>query len=727
MTDSALDDDIDLTDCDREPIHAPQAIQPHGLLLVLNAETLTIEQGAGLIEQLTGKSAWLGQDVAVLLGDVIGRRLSGMAQTSETGFAGRWRAANRLEYDVVVHYARDQGRADGQDRMLVEIEQSSQQARLGVELIARIDAAGAALERAASVQTVCERAAEAFRSLTGFERVMIYRFLDDEAGQVVAESRATGAGSFLNHHFPATDIPRQARALYLRNPVRVIPDSRYAPQPLRPVAPGEEPLDMSDSGLRAVSPVHIQYLKNMGVRASASVSIIVDDALWGLVACHSTTPHLLPYELRVACTTLARGLARQLKTKADAELYRERVRLRRLEDELIVRLSTDRDLDAALAEHAGQLTDLVGADGLAIVRGDQIACFGYTPPEAAVRRLSDWLHQQPGLRPVASSALSALLPEAEAWRAHASGLLAVRLAGEQPLSLLWFRSEILETVRWAGDPSTAVKSTASGALTPRASFEGWSQTVTGRARRWSAAAVESVARLRDALSDFAAVNQLRTQNQSLLARLTERDLKLEQQQYLMREVNHRVQNSLTLVSSFLGLQARDLGEGPAGSALQEARRRVRAVSTVHTRLYRGDQDTTVDMSRYIRELVDDLGASMGADWAAVIETDLAPVCIDAGRAVTMGLILTELIINAQKYAYDGRPGPLRISLSESGDMLRLVVADDGKGDHKAGKGFGSMMIGSLVAQLDGRIDYHNQAPGLEVVLRAKIDPVSELI
>lgn len=192
-----------------------------------------------------------------------------------------------------------------------------------------------------------------------------------------------------------------------------------------------------------------------------------------------------------------------------------------------------------------------------------------------MRRLSDWLDQQPGLRPVASSALSALLPEAQAWRAHASGLLAVRLAGDQPLSLLWFRSEILETIRWAGDPSTAVKSAADGgALTPRASFEGWSQTVTGRARRWSAAAVESAARLRDALFDFAAVNQLRSQNQSLQARLTERDLRLEQQQFLMREVNHRVQNSLTLVSSFLGLQARDLGDSPAGSALQ--RRRVAA-------------------------------------------------------------------------------------------------------------------------------------------------------
>ncbi|KAK0344223.1 hypothetical protein LTR94_015240 [Friedmanniomyces endolithicus] len=726
MTDYDVRAQVALNDCDREPIHIPQAIQGHGLLLVLNPDALTLEQGAGAIEDLTGQTRWIGLPIADLLGEVVGRRLRDMAAIREAGFAGRWRAANRLEYDVVVYYA-PAAKAAGTEaasalRMVVEVEQSSQQARLGVELITRLDTAGAALERSATVQGVCERAADAFRSLTGFERVMIYRFLDDEAGQVVAESRAGEATSFLNHHFPATDIPRQARALYLRNPVRVIPDTRYTPQPLRPLHPGEPPLDMSDSGLRSVSPIHIQYLHNMGVRASASVSIIVDDVLWGLVACHSSTPLLLSYELRVACTTLARTLARQLKTKADAELYRERVRLRRLEDELIIGLSRDRDLASGLADQAGALKDLVGADGVAIVQGDRIEAFGHVPPPEAQRQIADWLEAQPGLRPVATNALSTLLPEAEAWRTHASGLLAVRLPGPQPLSLLWFRAEILETVRWAGDPSTAVKSTdGGGALTPRASFAEWRETVSGRARRWGAAAVESAARLRDALSDFTSVTQLRSLNQSLQARLSERDLRLEQQEFLMREVNHRVQNSLTLVSSFLGLQARDLGDSPAGVALQEARRRVRAVSSVHTRLYRGDHDAAIDLSRYIGELVEDLGSSMGPEWVSAIETDLAPVCVGADRAVTIGLILTELIINAQKYAYDGAPGPLRIGLTEADDSLRLVVSDDGKGGHKAGKGFGSMMIGSLVAQLGGQIDYRDQKPGLEVALRTRIE------
>ena len=208
----------------------------------------------------------------------------------------------------------------------------------------------------------------------------------------------------------------------------------------------------------------------------------------------------------------------------------------------------------------------------------------------------------------------------------------------------------------------------------------------------------------------------------LQARLSERDLRLEQQQFLIQEVNHRVQNSLAVVSSFLGLQAREQGDGPAAEALLEARRRVRAVSTVHSRLHRGDSIAQVDLGRYIGELVADLGSGMGPDWLKAIETDLAPVCVDGGRAVTIGLILTELIINAQKYAYDGEAGPLHIALSEDEDGFRLSVADQGKGGHKAGEGFGSMMIRNLVDQLGGELDYRDRRPGLQVVLKARIDP-----
>ena len=700
---------VDTTDCDREPIHIPEAIQPHGLLFVVEPRTLMVTREAGRMGGITRRDTWIDQSIDGLLGQPVAERIRAVAEVGKEGFAGRWRGANGLDYDVIVRPMAT--------TLVIEVEQSSQSAQLGVELISRLDAAGAALERATTVRDVCESAAEAFRGLTGFDRIMIYRFLEDEAGQVVAEARSPELESFQNHHFPASDIPRQARALYVRNPVRVIPDSHYRPEPVTP--PGQAPLDMSDCGLRSVSPVHLQYLRNMGVRASASVSIIIDGELWGLVACHGSRPQLLPYELRMAATNLARSLARQIKAKGEAELYRERTRLRQLEDDLVGRLPSDRPVEHALADRTRDLADLVDADGLAVVTPDAVYRFGVSPPEAAARTLAAWVAAQPSLRPLATHALSSQYPEAEAWRTEASGLLGVHMQGQRPVTLLWFRAEIVETVRWAGNPSTAVKSGAAGHLTPRASFEAWSETVRGRSRRWSAAQIESVMRLRDALADFASVSQLRNLNRSLQASLNERESRIEQQAFLIREVNHRVQNSLTLVSSFLGLQARK-AEPAVRDELLEARRRVRAVSMVHSRLYRAETGSSVDLARYFDELITDLGSSMGADWSAVLSSDLAPVSVDAGRAVTLGLIVTELIINAQKYAYGGGPGPIRVRLEEDGSNLRLCVEDQGAGGHKAGNGFGSMMIAGLVGQLGGQLDYRDTAPGLSVSLKAPI-------
>ena len=699
--------ELDLTDCDREPIHVPEAVQPHGLLFLVDPEDLSVRREAGRLEALTGRDTWLGSRLSDALGETLTARLDRGAEAES--WIGRWRGLNGLDYDVVAR--------PNPAGLVVEVEQSSQGSHLGVDLISRLDAASAALERATSVRSTCERAAVAFRGLTGFDRVMIYRFLDDASGQVLAESAAPEMESFQNHHFPATDIPRQARALYVRNPVRVIPDSHYEPQPLRPVA--ETPLDMSACALRSVSPVHLQYLRNMGVRASASVSIVIEGELWGLVACHSSRPQILPLELRTAAASLARTLARQIKAKSDAELYRERARLRQAEHDLMGRVRLDRPLDEALAEQSRDLADLVDADGVAVVGPQGIVRFGVTPPETAVGELAAWVADQPSLRPVASHALSKLHPSASAWSAQASGLLAVHVPGERPLTVLWFRAEIEETVRWAGNPATAVKHGPAGQLTPRASFEAWSETVRGRSRRWTPAQVESAGRLRTALLDVLAVGQLRRLNRSLQASLSERDVRLEQQTFLIREVNHRVQNSLTLVSSFLGLQARH-ADAAAAEQLLEARRRVRAVGMVHSRLYRAESGSTVDLARYFAELIDDLGGSMGAEWTAMLETDLAPVRMESGRAVTVGLILTELVINAQKYAYEGRPGPVRIVLEEQPADFRLTVEDRGRGGHQLGDGFGSLMIQSLVGQLGGAIDWQDAQPGLRVVLRASI-------
>ena len=701
---------LDLTGCDREPIHIPGAIQPHGLLLVVDDHHQII-QGAGRIEALTGRTDWLQAPLEGVLGVDIAEALHRLDKAGETGYLGRWRSREHLDYDIIVHRSGD--------LRLVEVEQSSQSAFLGVELLSRLDAAGSALERAATSATLCERAADEFRSLTGFDRVMIYRFLDDDAGRVLAESRTEGMPSFLNHHFPASDIPKQARALYVRNTVRVIPDVLYTPQPLRPEREGP-PLDMSDCGLRSVSPVHMQYMKNMGIRATASVSIVMDGVLWGLIACHSLRPQLLTHELRVACATLARALARQLKAKGDAETWRERLRLRAQEDELMAAMPLDAPVSQALGERLGDFAGLVDADGAAVVRGSVVSTHGVCPTGRAVSDLARWIAGRPDPRPVFTHNLSSVHAPAADWADKASGLLAFVLPGEEPIVVMAFRAEQVETVRWAGDPHAAVKDGPDGALTPRKSFADWAETVRGRSRRWRPAEVEAAARLRDALMDLSSVRSLRTLNRALQESVADRDSRLQQQDFLLREVNHRVQNSLQLISSFLALQARSHGEGPAFDVLHEARRRVRAVSLVHSRLYRSDQFETIDLSRYFSELIDEMGQSMGPEWARAFTLDLSPIHVETGRAVTLGLVLTELVINAQKYAYGGEPGPIQVTLEEERASLRLMVEDEGRGGHQSGQGFGSRMIESLVAQLGGSLEYRQGRPGLRAIISAPI-------
>jgi light-regulated signal transduction histidine kinase (bacteriophytochrome) len=706
---------LDLTACDREPIHIPGAIQPHGCMFVADRDTLEVVRGAGDIEERLGLADWRGRALGDLIGDPVAARIGRAAHSGGApGFMGQFRAASGALFDVVAHRVGDV--------VLVELEPGSPGGGPASETLGVLEAAGASFARASGLQDLCERAVRQFRQITGYDRVMIYRFLDDEAGVVLAEDKAPELPGFLNHHFPGSDIPRQARALYVRNLVRVIPDAGYTPRPLRPELAGE-PLDMSDCVLRSVSPIHLKYLRNMGVVGSASISIVDEDRLWGLVACHHRSRRLMPYEVRAACRTLAGSLARQIKARQEAEHYRERVRLRGLEDEVYNALWKEPRLDAALAAHAELVRRFLGADGLAVIAGDQVTLAGATPDAAALNILTGWAEVQAANGPWATNRLSSVFPPAAAFQDLASGLLAVVVSPEEPLILLWTRAERLQVVEWAGNPHKAMEAGADGLLNPRASFEAWSDTVRGVALDWSSAELETAARFRIDLLELQRQQRLFDLNRQLRESLAEREQALAQKEVLMREMNHRIQNSLQLVSSFLALQARASDDAQFQDAVEEARRRLGAVSLVHRRLYRADQIEKIDMARYLEELWEEMVSAMDPEWSRMARLELSPVMVSTDKAVTLGLIATELIINANKYAYDGAPGRIDIAVEQAGRDIRLIVADQGRGRARGadGTGFGSRMMQALVSQLSGELDYQPGAPGTRAVLTAPLE------
>lgn len=701
-----LEDDIALTTCDLEPIHIPGSIQPYGVMLIANPGSGEIVGYAGEDPALAGL---LGKPIEEVLGQSHAAVVESLPRTGiqvlgEVPFGG-------VRNDVVA-YASD-------GCLVVELTPKFDDAAIDATFLSQLETLEARLERAASLEDLCNEATRIFQRLTGYSRVMVYRFIDDDAGVVLGESIADDSPSFMRHHFPAWDIPRQARALYVRNKVRVIADVHYRPAPVISASSSLTGIDMSDSTLRSVSPVHIQYLRNMGVAASASMSIVKDGVLWGLVACHHHSPRPLSLGTRLACQVMATSLARLIRGREETELYRERIRLRAREDGILARLGEDRSLAEFFARSGNDLAEMLRADGFAAVQGADLFRAGHCPDPAQVRAIAEHVRRPTLMRPMATRELAKDYAPAAAFRETASGLLAVTMSTEVPTILMWFRAEQLQTVKWAGNPHENVPHEPGALLTPRASFEAWSESVHGRSDEWSLAETESAARIVRLLLDSRNNARIRLLNREMTTTLRENESLIAQKDFLLREVNHRVQNSLSLVAAFLKMQSRGASD-ETRRALEEAESRLMAVSLVHRRLYQDDSVEIIDLSRYLDELVQELLSAIDENWRRQIRLDLAPMLVSTDRAVSIGLVVNELLTNVTKYAYDGRPGPVTVKVEQHRGRLRIVVVDAGKGRGTAvsGTGFGTKMISALVQRLEGRLDYEDNGPGTRVVIDA---------
>jgi light-regulated signal transduction histidine kinase (bacteriophytochrome) len=380
--------------------------------------------------------------------------------------------------------------------VIVELEPAQRTLTPWGEPIAQLKTLLSAVQLTATVGECCAAAAVAMRAATGFDRAMVYRFLPDGSGVVAAEDAAAGLESFLGLHYPASDIPKQARELYRRNWLRAIPDIDYVAAPLQPPTNRRtrQPIDMSHCDLRSVSPIHLEYLRNMGVCASLSASIVCRDQLWGMLVLHHYSPRHASADLRVACETFAQILSLHIEAKEQAETSVVRVDARRVREELVAELNAASDIGAVLA--AWDLPRYVGASGAVVYLEGNLHLVGETPAAADIFALVEWLN---GInRPLfATDQLAAEYPPATKFAATASGLLSVSLSRLPRDYVLWFRPEIGRTVRWAGDPSKPIKVDRHGArLTPRGSFAEWLEVSRMRSASWSEMNLEAAEALR---------------------------------------------------------------------------------------------------------------------------------------------------------------------------------------------------------------------------------------
>lgn len=471
----------DLSRCADEPIRVPGAVQPHGRMLVWHAQTLDDiaysenwpDEAARRLAQAT-----LMNRASGLSGDD-GPASLGLVEVEGTWFQGSAHRAGELviaELEAAAHDKGSQAPIYSLARHFLPL-----------------------LEHSNSLESVCALAVAELKRLSGFGRCLLYRFDEEGHGEVLAEALDEGYQSYARHHFPASDIPAQARVLYLLNRIRLIPDAHYTPVALCCVHPQWSPksIDLSYASLRSVSPVHLEFMRNMGTLASMSVSIVVRGKLWGLVSCHDHAPRHLPFETRAACEHLGRLLSLQIEAKEDNAEVAQRLELRMLMLEIVSHLA---DSDASLQrviDAPTPLMRLAGAAGAAVVFNDECWAVGNTPSPGQLQALSTWIAAQ-GESIFHTDRLPELFEPAHAYEHVATGVLAVSISEVHRHQIIWFRPEVVKTVQWAGEPRKEIQE-GTGRIHPRHSFASWREQVRGLSRPWLQSQIGGVAELREAL------------------------------------------------------------------------------------------------------------------------------------------------------------------------------------------------------------------------------------
>ena len=507
---------VDLTNCDQEPIHTPDSVQAHGFLLGLAAGhgnryrvVVASENTADYLRMPL--SSILGQELNSLLSMQFGGDLEvqGLTENMESGSlrflgtihlqateAGTRAEASRERFQVIGHRSGD--------LVLLEFERLDGDAPSG-DLNSVISEFVSDLEEVHTIEALSDLITCQIRSMTGFDRVMLYRFDEDGHGIVLSEDRNDRLPSYLGLRFPASDIPRQARALYVMNRLRIIPNVDYNPSTLRilPESGVEEPVDLSMSVLRSVSPVHREYMRNMGTVSSMSISIVMEGKLWGLISGHHSEPRTVPYLVRSACDVLSRILSTQLLSLQRSSEMSRAVELKSVHGNLLAYMAAANSYLDGISEHQEDFLALTGATGAAVVAGDRCLLLGDTPEKPDVLAIADWFSQKKTNDVFVTDALASELPGRDVIRRKASGLLAISLSQVHRMQMLWFRPEVIATVEWAGEPNK-VTGRVNGALHlhPRTSFSTWKEIVHGRSEPWQQAEIAAALEFRNAVLEI---------------------------------------------------------------------------------------------------------------------------------------------------------------------------------------------------------------------------------
>ncbi len=497
-------DNTDLLVFERKPIHNSGQIQPYGVVLVLqepDLKVLQVSTNSSTIfgippEEMLGKSLEEILDPFQMERLEIGLRQDNLDFINPTKIWARKQGDDYVIFDGVFH-------RNTEGVLILELEPATSQENIPFLSFYHLARASInQLQETSSLRDFCQIIVQEVRKVTGFDRVMLYKFDDDNHGAVIAEEKLDHLESYLDLHYPASDIPKQARKLFSSNWIRIIPDTKAQPVELYPLNNpiNDRPLDLTNSILRSASPCHLEYLHNMGVGASLTISLIEDGKLWGLIACHHLTPKYVSYELRKACEFLGRVIFSEISNREETEDYDYRVKLDYIRSQLVNDMAQSDNFVSGLIKNEANLLNLADARGAAVCFNGNWTLLGETPAEEDLNFLVQWLYKNIDEEVFTTDSLAKIYPDADQYKNIASGLVAMAISRRN--YLLWFRPEVIQTVNWGGDPNNAYEADRSQGelqLSPRQSFELWKETVRLTSLPWKQVEVNAVKELRKAI------------------------------------------------------------------------------------------------------------------------------------------------------------------------------------------------------------------------------------
>ena len=694
--------DVDLTNCDREPIHILGQVQGYGCLIAVSADWMINYASENCVD-LLGLTAQ----------DIIGSRFSDLfARDTVHDFRSKMQilstqtgSARMFRYPVM-----DDGRlfdisiSQSGQSIIFEFEPSGTGDRKPIDR-STVRALIERVKRRSKIDEMAREAVRAIAVMSGFDRVMAYRFNADDTGTVIAEVCQPDQDSYLGLRYPASDIPKQARALYLRSPLRIIADvnaTTYAIHP--PRDPHGQPLDLSLAVTRAVSPIHLEYLRNMGVAASMSVSIIRNGKLWGLFACHHRTPRYIDFELRSEIELFSELFNYQLAQVELTEELAETDRARGLHDRLMTQLSGGRSMAETFDVLSDSIGDVIPFDGAAIFTEGEYKSTGSAPTREEFMGLARFLNTTPPGQVYETNALATRYPAAEGFSDRVAGIMVLPVSRTPRDYLVLFRREIAESVKWAGNPRKPVELGPNGArLTPRKSFEAWREVVHGQSAPWRSAELRAADALRVTLLEVV----LKMSDERNAMRRQAQD----QQELLVAELNHRVRNILNLIRGLISQGKEDARSLDDYRSVLE--HRIYALARAHDQLTQTAWNWVS-----LRSLVETEIRAFLTNKASRVritgdEVELSPTAFS-----TLALVIHELVTNSAKYgALVDASGNVSLDVRMQPDGVAKVAWREGNGPPVQApmrRGFGTTIIErSIPYELKGKADTRFLVTGFE--------------